>query len=291
MKNLMEERLKMESQRKEILKFENVSLTYHTKTDEILALENINFSVYEGEFVAIVGPSGCGKTTLLSLISGILKPSSGKIYLDGKDISKAKNKKEKQDGAEIGYMFQRDQLFDWRTIWKNVTLGLEIQGKKGNAEIENKLNNLLDKYGLGPFKNKKPTQLSGGMRQRVALIRTLALDPKLLLLDEPFSALDFQTRLSVCNSVSEIIEQEKKTAILVTHDIAEAISMADRIVILKARPGSVKRIVNVNLKHLGSPLKRRESELSTQLFDEIWKDLIVYDDFSSNGEEKIEKSV
>lgn len=291
MKNLMEERLKMESQRKEILKFENVSLTYHTKTDEILALENINFSVYEGEFVAIVGPSGCGKTTLLSLISGILKPSSGKIYLDGKDISKAKNKKEKQDGAEIGYMFQRDQLFDWRTIWKNVTLGLEIQGKKGNAEIENKLNNLLDKYGLGPFKNKKPTQLSGGMRQRVALIRTLALDPKLLLLDEPFSALDFQTRLSVCNSVSEIIEQEKKTAILVTHDIAEAISMADRIVILKARPGSVKRIVDVNLKHLGSPLKRRESELSTQLFDEIWKDLIVYDDFSSNGEEKIEKSV
>lgn len=287
----MEERLEMENQRKEILKFENVSLTYHTKTDEILALENINFSVYEGEFVAIVGPSGCGKTTLLSLISGILKPSSGKIYLDGKDISSAKNKKEKKDGAEIGYMFQRDQLFDWRTIWKNVTLGLEIQGKKGNAEIESKLNNLLDKYGLGPFKNKKPTQLSGGMRQRVALIRTLALDPKLLLLDEPFSALDFQTRLSVCNSVSEIIEQEKKTAILVTHDIAEAISMADRIVILKARPGSVKRVVDVNLKHLGSPLKRRESELSTQLFDEIWKDLIVYDDFSSNVEEKIEKSV
>lgn len=281
----------MESQRKEILKFENVSLTYHTKTDEILALENINFSVYEGEFVAIVGPSGCGKTTLLSLISGILKPSSGKIYIDGKDISKAKSKKEKNDSAEIGYMFQRDQLFDWRTIWKNVTLGLEIQGKKGNEEIEDKLNNLLDKYGLGPFKNKKPTQLSGGMRQRVALIRTLALDPKLLLLDEPFSALDFQTRLSVCNSVSEIIEQEKKTAILVTHDIAEAISMADRIIILKARPGSVKRIVDVNLKHLGSPLKRRESELSTQLFDEIWKDLIVYDDFSSNEEEKIEKSV
>lgn len=291
----MEERLKMESQRKEILKFENVSLTYHTKDDEILALDNINFSVYEGEFVAIVGPSGCGKTTLLSLISGILKPSQGRIILDGRNIcepkSKEKNKKQKQQNAEIGYMFQRDQLFDWRTIWKNVTLGLEIQGRKGDKEIEEKLGKLLDKYGLGPFKNKKPTQLSGGMRQRVALIRTLALDPKLLLLDEPFSALDFQTRLSVCNSVSEIIEDEKKTAILVTHDIAEAISMADRIIILKARPGSVKRIVEVNLKHLGSPLKRRESELSSQLFDEIWKDLIVYDDFSSSGEEKSEKSI
>ena len=291
----MEERLKMESQRKEILKFENVSLTYHTKDDEILALDNISFSVYEGEFVAIVGPSGCGKTTLLSLISGILKPSQGRIILDGRNIcepkSKEKNKKQKQQNAEIGYMFQRDQLFDWRTIWKNVTLGLEIQGRKGDKEIEEKLGKLLDKYGLGPFKNKKPTQLSGGMRQRVALIRTLALDPKLLLLDEPFSALDFQTRLSVCNSVSEIIEDEKKTAILVTHDIAEAISMADRIIILKARPGSVKRIVEVNLKHLGLPLKRRESELSSQLFDEIWKDLIVYDDFSSSGEEKSEKSI
>lgn len=291
----MEERLKMESQRKEILKFENVSLTYHTKDDEILALDDISFSVYEGEFVAIVGPSGCGKTTLLSLISGILKPSQGRIILDGRNIcepkSKEKNKKQKQQNAEIGYMFQRDQLFDWRTIWENVTLGLEIQGRKGDKEIEEKLGKLLDKYGLGPFKNKKPTQLSGGMRQRVALIRTLALDPKLLLLDEPFSALDFQTRLSVCNSVSEIIEDEKKTAILVTHDIAEAISMADRIIILKARPGSVKRIVEVNLKHLGSPLKRRESELSSQLFDEIWKDLIVYDDFSSSGEEKSEKSI
>lgn len=282
----------MKSQRKEILKFENVSLTYHTKDDEILALDNINFSIYEGEFVAIVGPSGCGKTTILSLISGILKPSQGRIILDGRNICepKSKIKNKKQQNAEIGYMFQRDQLFDWRTIWKNVTLGLEIQGRKGDKIIEEKLSNLLDKYGLGPFKNKKPTQLSGGMRQRVALIRTLALDPKLLLLDEPFSALDFQTRLSVCDSVSEIIEDEKKTAILVTHDIAEAISMADRIIILKARPGSVKRIVNVNLRHLGPPLKRRESELSSQLFDEIWKDLIVYDDFSSSGEETSEKS-
>lgn len=284
----------MESQRKEILKFENVSLTYHTKEDEILALENVNFSIYEGEFVAIVGPSGCGKTTILSLISGILKPSTGKIFLDGEEINKPKSftaksfkekfklKKQLQTNksleANIGYMFQRDQLFPWRTIWKNVTLGLEIQGRKNDPELAEKLNNLLTKYGLGPFKNKKPTQLSGGMRQRVALIRTLALNPKLLLLDEPFSALDFQTRLSVCDSVSEIISNERKTAILVTHDIMEAISMADRIIILTTRPGTIKKVVDVNLKHLGPPIKRRECEIARTMFDEIWKDLIVYNE-------------
>ena len=268
----------MKDQRKEILKFENVCLTYHTKDDEILALKDVNFSVYEKEFIAIVGPSGCGKTTLLSLISGILKPSSGKIIFDGKNINDSKkiNKKNKELNTEIGDMFQRDHLFDWRTIWKNVIIGLEIQGKKNDKEIISKLNNLLNKYGLESFKNKKPTQLSGGMRQRVALIRTLALNPKLLLLDEPFSALDFQTRLSVCDSVSEIIKNEQKTAILVTHDIAEAVSMADRIIILSNRPGYVKKIISVDLQHLGPPIKRRESEKARILFDEIWKDLIQY---------------
>ncbi len=267
---------KMESERKEILKFENVCLTYHTKDDEITALNDVNFTIYEGEFVAIVGPSGCGKTTLLSLISGILKPSGGKIFIDGREITGDKKTKDKNLNSEIGYMFQRDHLFDWRTIWKNVTLGLEIQGKKKDKQLIEKIDNLLSKYGLGQFKNKKPTQLSGGMRQRVALIRTLALEPKLLLLDEPFSALDFQTRLSVCDSVSEIISEEQKTAILVTHDIAEAISMADRIIILTTRPGTVKKIVDVDLKHLGAPIKRRESEVARKMFDEIWKDLIVY---------------
>lgn len=294
----------MESKRKEILKFENVSLTYHTKSDEILALENVNFSVYEGEFVAIVGPSGCGKTTILSLISGILAPSSGKIILDGRDITQKpesaqkrflklfkKKPKEKNKQSEIGYMFQRDHLFDWRTIWKNVTLGLEIQGRKNDTGTKEKLDNLLNKYGLGPFKNKKPTQLSGGMRQRVALIRTLAINPKILLLDEPFSALDFQTRLSVCDSVSEIIANEKKTAILVTHDIAEATSMADRIIILSSRPGTVKRIVDVNLKHLGPPIVRRESEVARTLFDEIWKDLIVYNTEPSSSKEKTDEKI
>ncbi len=259
--------------KKEVLKFENVSLTYHTKDGETLALKDINFSVYEKEFVAIVGPSGCGKTTILSLIAGILQPSTGHIYLDGKDI----NEKKKSKDVDIGYMFQRDQLFDWRTIWKNVTIGIEIQKKKKDTELLNRVSNLIDKYGLGNFKNSKPTELSGGMRQRVALIRTLALNPKILLLDEPFSALDFQTRLNVCDNVSEIISNEKKTAVLVTHDISEAVSMADRVIILSTRPGTVKKIVEIDLKEYGSPLKRRESKKAHDYFDEIWKELVIYD--------------
>lgn len=260
--------------KKEVLKFDNVSLIYHTKDGETLALEDVNFSVYEKEFVAIVGPSGCGKTTILSLIAGILKPSSGHIYLDGHDV----NEKKKTSDVDIGYMFQRDQLFDWRTIWKNVTIGIEIQKRKKDTELLTRVSNLIDKYGLGNFKNSKPTELSGGMRQRVALIRTLALDPKILLLDEPFSALDFQTRLNVCDNVSEIISNEEKTAILVTHDISEAVSLADRVIILSTRPGTVKKIVDIDLKEYGTPLKRRESKKAHDYFDEIWKELVIYDE-------------
>lgn len=260
--------------KKEVLKFDNVSLIYHTKDGETLALEDVNFSVYEKEFVAIVGPSGCGKTTILSLIAGILKPSSGHIYLDGHDV----NEKKKTSEVDIGYMFQRDQLFDWRTIWKNVTIGIEIQKRKKDTELLTRVSNLIDKYGLGNFRNSKPTELSGGMRQRVALIRTLALDPKILLLDEPFSALDFQTRLNVCDNVSEIISNEEKTAILVTHDISEAVSLADRVIILSTRPGTVKKIVDIDLKEYGTPLKRRESKKAHDYFDEIWKELVIYDE-------------
>lgn len=260
--------------KKEVLKFDNVSLIYHTKDGETLALEDVNFSVYEKEFVAIVGPSGCGKTTILSLIAGILKPSSGHIYLDGHDV----NEKKKTSEVDIGYMFQRDQLFDWRTIWKNVTIGIEIQKRKKDTELLTRVSNLIDKYGLGNFRNSKPTELSGGMRQRVALIRTLALDPKILLLDEPFSALDFQTRLNVCDNVSEIISNEEKTAILVTHDISEAVSLADRVIILSTRPGTVKMIVDIDLKEYGTPLKRRESKKAHDYFDEIWKELVIYDE-------------
>lgn len=273
----------MESEkRKEVLKFENVSLIYHTNEGETLALEDVNFSVYEKEFVAIVGPSGSGKTTILSLISGILKPSSGRILLDGKDInaeSKALKVKRKETlNADIGYMFQRDQLFEWRNIWKNVIIGIEIQKKKKDEELLGRVSGLLDKYGLKNFKNHKPSQLSGGMRQRVALIRTLALNPKILLLDEPFSALDFQTRLNVCDNVSEIISNEEKTAILVTHDISEAVSLADRVVILSSRPGTVKKVVEIDLKEFGTPLKRRESKKAHEYFDEIWKELVVFND-------------
>ncbi len=260
--------------KKEVLKFDNVSLIYHTKDGETLALEDVNFSVYEKEFVAIVGPSGCGKTTILSLIAGILKPSSGHIYLDGHDV----NEKKKTSEVDIGYMFQRDQLFDWRTIWKNVTIGIEIQKRKKDTELLTRVSNLIDKYGLGNFRNSKPTELSGGMRQRVALIRTLALDPKILLLDEPFSALDFQTRLNVCDNVSEIISNEEKTAILVTHDISEAVSLADRVIILSTRPGTVKKIVDIDLKEFGTPLKKRESKKAHDYFDEIWKELVIYDE-------------
>ncbi len=260
--------------KKEVLKFDNVSLIYHTKDGETLALEDVNFSIYEKEFVAIVGPSGCGKTTILSLIAGILKPSSGHIYLDGHDV----NEKKKTNEVDIGYMFQRDQLFDWRTIWKNVTIGIEIQKRKKDTELLTRVSNLIDKYGLGNFRNSKPTELSGGMRQRVALIRTLALDPKILLLDEPFSALDFQTRLNVCDNVSEIISNEEKTAILVTHDISEAVSLADRVIILSTRPGTVKKIVDIDLKEFGTPLKRRESKKAHDYFDEIWKELVIYDE-------------
>lgn len=248
---------------KDILVIKNVGLLYESKNGETEAIKNLNFSIKEGEFVAVVGPSGCGKTTLLSLISGILKPTSGEVLLNGKNPSQA--------DEYIGYMFQRDQLFEWRNIQKNILLGLEIKGKitQNQTKIAQ---NLAKKYGLFDFLDKKPKELSGGMRQRVALIRTLILNPNLLLLDEPFSALDFQTRLSVCDDVANIIKNEHKTAILVTHDISEAISMADRVVILTQRPATVKKIVEIKLEGK-TPFEKRESPKFSKYFDEIWKEL------------------
>ena len=247
---------------KEILKFDNVKYFYQTKDDEIFALDNINFSVKEQEFVSIVGPSGCGKTTILSLIAGLLKASSGEVILDGSN---------KIDTKKIGYMFQRDMLFEWRTVWKNITLGLELQ--KENLDEKLKLaEELLKKYSLYNFKNKKPRSLSGGMRQRVALIRTLVMEPKLLLLDEPFSALDFQTRLTLCDDVYEIIKSEQKTAVLVTHDISEAISMSDKIIVLSNRPAVVKDLIELKLSG-ETPLKKREDSSFSGYFDLIWREL------------------
>ena len=246
-----------------ILEFKNVKYFYQTKDDEIFALNDINFDVEEENFVSLVGPSGCGKTTMLSLTAGLLSPSSGEIILDGTS---------KIDTKKIGYMFQRDHLFELRTVWKNITLGLEIQKPKNIDEKLAFAEELLKKYDLYSFKNQKPRSLSGGMRQRVALIRTLALEPKLLLLDEPFSALDFQTRLSVCDDVYDIIKSEKKTAILVTHDISEAISMSDKIIVLSSRPATVKDEIYLNLEGK-TPLKKREAPQFAGLFDKIWSEL------------------
>ncbi|MBR2967246.1 MAG: ABC transporter ATP-binding protein [Clostridia bacterium] len=249
----------------EILKMDNVSLTYQTVEQETKAIENITLSISDGEFIALVGPSGCGKTTILSLVSGLIKPTSGTIMLMGRPIDKP--------STMTGYMLQRDMLFEWRTIEKNVLLGPEIQ-RSTSIEKRQEINELLKKYGLWDFRNHYPTQLSGGMRQRAALIRTLALDPKLLLLDEPFSALDFQTRLSVCNDVHKIIKSEKKTALLVTHDISEAVSIADRIVVLSNRPASVKNTFMIDID-TATPLERRESSSFGRWFDTIWKEVSV----------------
>lgn len=240
----------------EVLRFDGVSMRYHDKRGETAALQDLSFSVYEGEFVAIIGPSGCGKTTLLSLAAGLLAPSEGKVQTNG---------------ATFGYMLQRDELFPWRTIEKNIFLPLEI--KRADDEPHKKrVIALAEKYGLGQFLKSYPAALSGGMRQRAALIRTLALDPDALLLDEPFSALDAQTRLSVCDDVYRIIRTEKKTALLITHDISEAISVADKIFVLSKRPA---KIVAEHRLDFGTepPLKRRENKEFPRWFERLWKEL------------------
>jgi NitT/TauT family transport system ATP-binding protein len=241
---------------KEVLRFDNVSMHYHSKQGETIALENASFSVKEGEFVAIIGPSGCGKTTLLSLAAGLLTPTKGKVF---------------NNGCSFGYMLQKDELFPWRTIEKNIFLPLEIKGRNTSKERERTLA-LAEKYGLYQFLKSYPSALSGGMRQRAALIRTLALSPDVLLLDEPFSALDYQTRLSVCNDVYRIIREEEKTALLITHDISEAISVADKIFVLSKRPAKIIAEHTIHFPE-AEPLKRRENAEFAQWFEILWKEL------------------
>lgn len=243
---------------KEVLRFENVSMHYHSKQGETVAVEKMNFSVSEGEFVAIIGPSGCGKTTLLSLAAGLLPPTGGEV---------------KTNGCTFGYMLQKDELFPWRTIEKNIFLPLEIKGKNTPINRERALA-LAEKYGLKQFLKNYPSSLSGGMRQRAALIRTLAVDPDVLLLDEPFSALDYQTRLSVCDDVYKIIRSEKKTALLITHDISEAISVADKIFVLSHRPAKVVASHALNFSET-EPLKRRENKEFSKWFELLWRELNV----------------
>lgn len=246
-----------------VARLNNVRLIYHEPHGETIAVDSLDLSVKRGEFVSIVGPSGCGKTSVLSLLAGLMPPSMGEVEVLGMPPLQARDK--------IGYMLQRDHLLDWRTIERNAALGLEVKGLL-NAESRKKANDLLEKYGLGEFKNHFPRQLSGGMRQKVALVRTLAFRPELLLLDEPFSALDYQTRILLADEVRLIIKKGGYTAILVTHDISEAISMSDRVIVFSNRPARVKRELEIDLP-ADTPFARRSCEGFRQLFDTIWKEM------------------
>lgn len=248
-----------------LLELKNISYSYHTLHGETKALNNISFGVKEGEFLAIVGPSGCGKSTLLSIIAGLIKPEDGTIIVN------------KSDGTigypKIGYMLQKDHLLDWRSVYQNVILGLEIQDKLTKENIEY-VHELLEEYGLGSFKDKRPSELSGGMKQRAALIRTLALKPELLLLDEAFSALDYQTRLIVSADICNIIRQTGKTMIMITHDLSEAVRLSDRVIVLTARPASVKTEVPIQLTlQDSSPLAAMNAPEFSDYFNLIWEEL------------------
>ena len=252
---------------KKILEVKNINKKYQSKEGEILALKDVSFDVNDGEFISIIGPSGCGKSTLLSIIAGLESKSSGSIFLNGKEMEGS--------SPSIGYMLQRDCLLEWRSILSNAIFGLEIKGKTSNSDKEY-VEKLLKKYSLYEFKDKYPSELSGGMRQRAALIRTLAIKPKILLLDEAFSALDYQTRIMVTNDIYSILRKEHITAIIVTHDISEAISMSDRVLVLSERPGTVKNIHNIDFEIDGrNPINCRESPKFSTYFNTLWKELKV----------------
>lgn len=241
-----------------IIELKEINKKYYNKKGELTAIEDISFSVFEGEYVAIVGPSGCGKSTLLNIIGNIDKKSGGEIILN-KD-------------TKIGYMLQEDSLFPWLTILDNCLIGLKVRGEVSDDKIDY-VKNLLNIYGLKDFMNSYPTSLSGGMRQRVALIRTLAMKPDILLLDEPFSALDYQTRLAVSDDVYKIIKNTGKTVIMITHDIAEAISMADRVIVLTERPAKVKQIYNIEMEGKSTPINNRKCREFSEYYDMIWKEI------------------
>ena len=233
-----------------ILSLDHIYYSYHDKNGETPVINDLSFEIKPGSFTSIVGPSGCGKSTLLSLLCDLIKPEAGTIYI---------RPSENNTDSRMGYMLQKDNLFEWRSIYKNVMLGLEINNKKTPENIAY-VNHLLEQYDLAEFKSARPSQLSGGMRQRAALIRTLALKPDILLLDEPFSALDYQTRLEVREDICNILRSEKKTVILVTNDISEAIAMTDRVLILTSRPAKLLKTINI---------ESRDTLSSQKYFDEI----------------------
>lgn len=242
-----------------ILNINHLQKVYYSKKDEITAIKDLSFDVFEGEFISIVGPSGCGKSTLLNILTNMEEKTNGEIKLLNGKIT-------------FGYMLQSDSLLSWRTIFDNACLGLEIKKCKTKENI-NYVKHLLETYGLKDFLNKYPSELSGGMRQRVALIRTLALKPDILILDEPFSKLDYQSRLKVSDDVYKIMKQEKKTAIMVTHDLAEAISMSDRIIVLSRRPSIIKNIYEIERVENKNPIENRKDKNFAKYYDLIWKDL------------------
>ncbi|MBE6139852.1 MAG: ABC transporter ATP-binding protein [Firmicutes bacterium] len=241
-----------------VLEIKNLKKIYHTKERETLAVEDFTFNLKEGEFVAIVGPSGCGKSTILSVLCGLEEKSGGNIKL--------------KEGAKIGYMLQQDSLFEWRNILDNCLLGLEIN-KNLNEETKEHVINLLNTYGLKDFIYSYPDNLSGGMRQRVALIRTLATNPDLLLMDEPFSALDYQSRLAISDDIYNILKKEKKTMIMITHDIAEAISVCSKVIVLSSRPAVIKSIYDIDLENRTTPINNRKDSKFSYYYDKIWKDI------------------
>ncbi|KIR02797.1 Hydroxymethylpyrimidine ABC transporter, ATPase component [Lachnospiraceae bacterium TWA4] len=247
-----------------ILKFSNVSFSYHTLQKETLAVSNLNFEISPNEFTVIVGPSGCGKSTLLSLACGLLEPEEGKVELFGEEVKKGDKR--------IGYMLQKDHLFQWRTIEKNVSLGLEIHHRI-NEESISEIHHRLKDYHLSEFSKVKPSELSGGMRQRAALIRTLALEPELLLLDEPFSALDYQTRLEVGSDIVTRIKESKKTALMVTHDLSEAVSIADRVLVISKCPARLQADILLDFDKNLTPLQRRSDKKFIGYFDRLWKEI------------------
>lgn len=242
-----------------ILIVKNLSKIYHDKQKELIALKDVNFEVKEKSFISIVGPSGCGKSTILSILANLSNKSSGEIIYN-------------VNNPKIGYMLQEDSLFPWRTVLDNAILGLEIK-KELNDKTKANTIKLLEKYGLKDFISSYPNSLSGGLKQRLALIRTLALNPDILLLDEPFSALDYQTRISLSDDLKRIINSEEKTVIMVTHDLAEAISTSDQVIIISNRPGTVKKIININLDNPSTPSLNRKDKKFQYYYEMIWKEL------------------
>ena len=244
----------------EIVKVVNLTKNFYTKEGEMEVLKNISFTLHEGEILSLLGPSGSGKSTILNILTNLLEPTSGEVSIKG----------------TIGYMFQKDHLLEWRSIMDNITLGLEIMHKKNNKKSMERIERLLKTYGLWEFRNMYPKELSGGMRQRVALIRTLSVDPSILLLDEPFSALDYQTRLKVSEDVLNIIRMEEKSAIMVTHNLEEALVMSDTVIVLSSRPSHIKSIYHIDLDKNLTTLEKKKTKEFLDYYNQIWKDIDIH---------------